>query len=234
MPHVLTTGVVVIPPHVQSVDDDNRYPLTVFVTDDDGGIGSISLTSLNIPSNGLFDGAQENIVTGKIKESGPFRLDDNGGDEGFVGMRFDLQQIPTEGAIIDSAFIQFTVDDTNEVLTDGPLTVTFVGELAENAKRYDKDDDRNLSSRIVTLASVEWVVPPWLGDGDDGAAQLTPDLREIIQEIVDHPGWNEGDAINIMIKLQTGDGERAAEHDDDDYITAPEIIIAYHSEEQLP
>ena len=97
---------------------------------------------------------EENIETGKMKESGPFLLHDSGGDEGFMGMRFAEQQIP-KGAIIDSAFIQFTVNDEQGVIND-PLTVTFVGESTAFAEAYDKEKDFDIKSLKKSLKTLEY------------------------------------------------------------------------------
>ena len=73
----------------------------------------------------------------------------------------------------------------------------------------------------------------WEEDNSRGPDQLTPDLKSLIQEIVDREGWVSGNALNIMIKEFAGLGERTVEHADDEYAHAPVITIFYHSAEGL-
>ena len=58
---------------------------------------------------------------------------------------------------------------------------------------------------------VTWEPSPWLKPKDRTPAQRTPNLAELVQEIVDREGWTENNAIAFII---TGTGERVAESRD--------------------
>jgi len=177
--------------------------------------------------NTMTDGAEENKSNGAMSLQGSFELHDDGGDGGYMGMRFTDLRIPKD-AEIESAKIQFTVDSFGNNST---LNVTFVGEDVDDSAPYDKDDAGNLSTRFIVnppTVSVPWDnVPHWVNTADRGSAQLTIDLAEIIQEIVSRDGWVGGNDLNIMITSTSGTGERHAENNDDEYAFAPELITSY-------
>ena len=119
-----------------------------------------------------------------------------------VGMRFADVALP-QGATITSAYVQFTVDET----TDTPTEVTVQGQASENAETFS-DTETGISSRPLTQASVSWSPAPWTQGGASGAEQQTTDLAPVIQEIVDQPGWQSGNALVIIME---GSGKRTAE-----------------------
>jgi hypothetical protein len=141
---------------------------------------------------------------------------------GYFGLRYTTVDIPP-GSSITSAFIQFHVDEVND---NGALTATLVGEAADDAAIFE-DIAFNITDRTPTSASVDWVMDAWLAEHDELAAQLSPDLKEIIQEIIDRPGWAENNALVIMKLGWTGTGERTAESRDGEIAAAAEITIIH-------
>lgn len=122
--------------------------------------------------------------------------------EQVIGLRFNGVTIP-QGATINSAFIQFTADETDDVLTN----LNIQGELAENAAAFTTEDN-NISTRTPTNAAVAWnEIPAWEQELEAGPNQQTPDLTAIVQEIVDQPGWAVGNAMGFIID---GEGKRVA------------------------
>ncbi|NIP83204.1 MAG: hypothetical protein GWM90_29825, partial [Gemmatimonadetes bacterium] len=55
---------------------------------------------------------------------------------------------------------------------------------------------------------VGWSPPDWPSVGASGAAQTTPDLAPLVQEIVNQSGWASGNALAFVV---TGSGTRTAE-----------------------
>jgi hypothetical protein len=147
------------------------------------------------------DDAEQTPSTGAI-DTDPTDLD-FGIDR--AGLRFTAVAIPPMATIL-SAHIQFTAD---QAFGDNGATVTnlaIIGEAADNAAPYTTTPF-NMTSRSATLAAVAWTPPAW-AINQSGPAQLTPDLRNIIQEIVDRPGWQSGNALAMQI---SGVGRREAE-----------------------
>jgi hypothetical protein len=111
------------------------------------------------------------------------------------GLRFAPVDVP-QGATINSA----------------KLTVVPVGGDDPNVNIYaDAVDDSsawnigngtfNVTGRAKTTASVSWVA------SNLGAAAVdSPDLKAIIQEVVNRPGWVSGNALSLVFEY-TGSGQ---------------------------
>jgi hypothetical protein len=133
-----------------------------------------------------------------------------------VGVRFAGVDLP-RGAVIRRAWIQFTAD---EVQSD-PTTLTIAAHDVDNAPKLGPSNF-NLTSRNPTAATVTWTPPPWLQVGEAADAQRTPDLRSLVQEVVDRPYWvGSGGALAFTIR---GTGHRAAVA----YDLNPNLAAALH------
>ncbi len=109
-----------------------------------------------------------------------------------TGLRFQNVGIP-KGATIDSAFL---ILHSHEGKTaDDVARITIVGEAADNAATYDLNT--LITDRLETSAFIMWeVAEKW----EIWEPYSTPDLKEIIQEIVDRGGWEYGNSMAIMLK----------------------------------
>ena len=116
-----------------------------------------------------------------------------------VGIRFSGLAIP-QAAAIQSAWIQFQADETSSVAT----TLTIEGEASDNAVPFTTGAN-NVGARPRTSAAVPWSPPAWSLVGEAGAAQQTPDLSAVVQQIVSRGGWLSGNALAFVI---TGSGSR--------------------------
>src|SRR5690606_37245339 len=135
-----------------------------------------------------------------------------------VGLRFANVTVPP-GATIVSATNQFQADE----VSSEPTSLTFWGEASGNAAAF-AEVDFNISSRAKTAASVLWSPPAWTTRGEAGAAQRTPALSALIQEIVARPDWQSGNALAILI---SGSGLRSAKAFDGSSEAAPLLQIEY-------
>ncbi|NNE70002.1 MAG: T9SS type A sorting domain-containing protein [Rhodothermales bacterium] len=81
---------------------------------------------------------------------------------------------------------------------------------------------------------MNWAIPHWVALDDEGADQLSADLKTIIQEIVDRGGWASGNDIAILATLSSGSGTRTAEAYDGEPAAAPEITITYTTDTTPP
>ncbi|MGF1557879.1 MAG: PQQ-dependent sugar dehydrogenase [Flavobacteriaceae bacterium] len=126
--------------------------------------------------------------------------DGNGGDQ-TVGLRFNNIAIPA-GAIVESAYLQFTVDEVSTMAT----SLSIRGEAADNPETF-KIDDFNVTARPVTSASVTWNPPNWNVVGASGTDQRSPNLASIVQELVSRPGFRQNSSMAFIIR---GTGKRTA------------------------
>jgi len=135
-----------------------------------------------------------------------------------VGMRFQNIQIPPDSTIT-CADIQFTVDEKNSIAT----SLTINGEDVDNAIKFSSSNN-NISNRIKTTASVGWSPAPWTTIGAAGPDQSTPDIKSVVQEIIDRQGWSQGNALAVII---TGTGERTAESYNGSHDKAPLLRVSF-------
>ena len=135
-----------------------------------------------------------------------------------VGIRFAPVNVP-KGAIIDSAWVQFTVDETNS----NPCNVQVYAEDGNNALPF-YDLPNNIAARNRTTEVVNWDVPNWSSGNLSGPSQATPNLKTLVQKVVNRSGWNAG---NAMVFIFEGTGTRAAYAYDGDANKAPVLHITW-------
>ncbi|MEE9265942.1 MAG: hypothetical protein V3V86_04355, partial [Gammaproteobacteria bacterium] len=114
------------------------------------------------------------------------------------GMRFT--DIPvTKGQKILEARIVFAADSSQS----GATTLRFRGETSADAAVF-VDAPNNISKRIRTTASVDWVP----ADQTAGAQYTSPDLSAIVQEIINGAGWLPGNALALFEEHVSGGARR--------------------------
>ena len=136
-----------------------------------------------------------------------------------VGMRFVGLNIP-QGATISNAYIQFTVEDNNDV---DPCQVTIYGQASDDAPTFTTDN-HNITNRPLTTAAINWSPSGWPNIAETGLGQQTVDIAALIQEIVNRSGYTASSAIAILIN---GNGRRTAESYDGAPNLAPELCVTY-------
>jgi uncharacterized repeat protein (TIGR02543 family) len=182
---------------------------------------------LPFPISSSSDDAEEDESdTSMYLDSTDLEMVDESGSSSnrqLVGLRFTGLTIP-KGVNITGAYIQFTCDDDNT----GSTSLTIKAEDTDNSPTFTSGSG-NISSRTTTSASVSWSPPAWTIIGEAGAAQQTPDISSLIQEVIDRPGYSYGNPITIII---TGSGEREAEAYDG--TAAPVLYIKAESSTPQP
>jgi hypothetical protein len=113
-----------------------------------------------------------------------------------AGLRFEDIGIPSD-AEIESAHLELM----SAKKAKGVAELTIQGEASGDASPLGGAGD--LAARVKTSASASWNVPVWPAAG---FTDKTPDLAAVLGEIVDEPGWAEGNAITLLF---TGTGKRS-------------------------
>lgn len=171
-------------------------------------------------SSGLDD-VEEDAAGAVYFDSSDIELVDdptfNGTDQ-TVGLRFTGLDVP-QGATITGAYLQFQSDETD----GGTVAVEIRAQASDDAGAFTADTG-DLSTRATTSNSIDWSPAAWTSVGAAEFDQRTPDLSEIVQEIIDRPGWTADGAVAFII---TGTGERTAESFDGNPNAAPLLHIEY-------
>ena len=146
--------------------------------------------------------------------------------EQHVGLNFPNIHIPREAKIV-AAYLQFTADAADQNYHPADLRIT---AHATDFSNGIAPTPFNFSARIRTEASVRWQPEIWTTVSESGPRQRTPDLRAIVQEIVDRPGWQAG---NRMMLLLEGEGGRSAFSKSGSPTEAPVLLIEYEPASQI-
>ena len=189
-----------------------QYILKVVATDNKGSSTTkeISITvqngtthTISVQINSGNDDAEERISDGDMDlTSTDLELITDGSDAQEVGLRFNNVNIPF-GAAIDTAYIQFTTDESQTE----PTNLTIHGEAVDSAAAFTSTDF-DVSSRTTTMASTDWSPPGWTTVNAAGTDQQTPNLDTVVQEVIDRPGWKTNNPMAFII---TGTGHRTAD-----------------------
>ena len=133
-----------------------------------------------------------------------------------VGLRFRNIGLPSD-AFFHQAYVQFTVDETASTETALTLSAEATDDAAPFTTRLGDLGDRSQGSHAV-----EWSPPPWGTVGARNEEQRSPDLSQILEEVVQREGWQPGNAIALFIH---GSGQRVAEAFDGESASAARLIV---------
>ena len=139
-----------------------------------------------------------------------------------VGLRFNSVALPAGSLILD-AYLQFTAYKNTTAATN----LSIYGQLTENAPPFNTTK-KNVSNRVKTSANVKWAPSGWLSAGASEADQRSPDLKAIIQEIIDLSGWKSGNSMAFII---SGTGNRSAVAYEAAQSNAAKLVIKYSAPE---
>lgn len=117
-----------------------------------------------------------------------------------VGLRFQSVVVPN-GATIAAAYLRFVGKDT---ASSGTENADIYGEDVDNSSVFAASTN-NLTGRTKTTAKVDW---DGVAGTSGGVLQSTPDIKTIVQEIVDRGSWASGNAMTFIIAPGGSDATR--------------------------
>ena len=181
---------------------------------------------IDAPIRNISDDAEEDVMNGQMNlRSSDLEMAFDRDDQQLIGLRFTNINL-LQGAKIDSAFIQFAVDDVNTEAT----SLLIEGELSSNSETFSTSDN-NISARLRTTSTIAWNdVPDWDVRFEVGPNQRTPDIGSIVQELVDQGNWIAGNAMTFIIG---GSGTRNAISFDNGDNLPPRLLI-YTNVTEIP
>ncbi|MBK8566519.1 MAG: T9SS type A sorting domain-containing protein [Saprospiraceae bacterium] len=165
--------------------------------------------TVRIQTTGLDGGVEVSTDDAEQKNNEIDKLYDDDLDIGWegdefnvvsTGLRYRGVNVP-KGATIDSAFIEIWAHED-----EGDLAiVTIYAEASDNPVTYNETDlisDRpRTTANVVWNCDEEWTI--W-------EQYRTPDLKALVQEVVDRDGWQQGNAMAFYL---TGQDQGASDDD---------------------
>lgn len=182
---------------------------------------SYSQSTLSVSINAADDDMEEFINSSLIDPgSSDLEMTTEGGGPQIIGLRFNSIALP-KGAVISHAYLLFGADEANTE----PTSLIIKGQAADNPGTFTTTD--KVSTRPLTTDSVQWNnIPAWAVD-DYTNAQKTPDLKNIVQSIINRTGWAKNNSMVFVLK---GTGKRVADaFDEAGPSTKPaKLVVEYY------
>jgi len=206
-----------------------QYQISIIATDNDGLTSCMDMAAIRLMNSTNFTYSSKiNTTTDDAEEYSNGYMDllnwdiDLGYNGYTCGFRFQNVNIPPN-ATITQAYIQFTADEVKNNTT----SLTIFGEKNAQARTFFTNSN-DISNRPKTNNRVDWFAAPWTQVGANGSAQSTPNLKNIMQEIIDLNDYTFESPFAFIIE---GSGYRVSETFDGDSINAPVLHYSYTIEE---
>jgi hypothetical protein len=170
------------------------------------------------------DDAEENLSNNKVSSTSSdleLTYDDEGSMNQYIGMRFQSINIP-QGTTIKSAVLEFQCDEASS----GAGSVQIWGEDIDNAPTFLSGTGGNITNRILTSNFAPWTFgSAW----SVGTKYNSSDFKNVIQEIVDRPGWVANNNLVIVINssLTSNANSRIAVAYDPSGLNAAKLYVTY-------
>lgn len=175
---------------------DNGAVLSFSYSDGDAALDDSCTTASTVRQVTAGDNdASEQINNGSLSVSGnTLSLGKVSGQDQIIGLRFDSLNLPA-GSRILAAHVAFTARNND---SGGGVQLTIRGESVGTAAPFatGQHSISNRQQNSGTTASVSWNPGGW----SQGSIYETPDLRAIIQEIVDRPDWQNKNALALFLQ----------------------------------
>ncbi len=176
-----------------------------------GGMNAVLADTLDVRVNASADDASQTGTTVDLSSSSLNLANDD-----WVGQRFTDVTVP-QGSYIISAYVTLTASAHDS----GKFSTSIYGESVDDSTAFTTAGS-NISNRARTSAVVTWSTS---GNWKSGNVVSSPDLRTVVQEIVNRSGWVSGN--NLSILFQKGQDNRHVCSYDGDPSQAPLLHIEY-------
>lgn len=141
-----------------------------------------------------------------------------------IGLRFRSITIP-KNATITKAYLQFTADESNSA--GASLEIA----LHNNGNSPEFSSSNNVSGRAVFSNKVAWNPSSW-SSNQSGTAQRSPDLKAMMQSLVNKNDWASGNNLSFIIRgtgnsLTSTSAKRVADSYEGGASKAARLVIEY-------
>ncbi len=136
-----------------------------------------------------------------------------------MGIR--IENVPiSQGATILEAYLELTSYDDD----GGSMFFDIYGHDIDNSNAFINSSS-NISNRTKTTSNVRWTPVDWV----DNAVYRSPDITDVIQEIVDRSGWSAGNALSLILESSSSSTDRDAYTYDGSTSKAPKLVVKIQS-----
>lgn len=146
----------------------------------------------------------------------------SGADNYGAGFRFNLVDVPA-GAIIDRAVLRL-----KSTATVNSVLLKVYGVDADNTNTFANSAGNRVYGRTQTTAAVDWD-----DDWVDAEWMESPDIKTIVQEIVDRPAWTRFSSLTLLVLDDGSTALAQAESFDGDTLSAAILEITYSYGESI-
>ena len=141
-----------------------------------------------------------------------------------IGLRFRSVRLP-KNATITRAYLQFTADESNSAGSELEVSL----HDSNNSPVFSSSN--KVSTRNTFSSKVTWRPQAW-SSNQSGSAQRTPDLKSMVQSLVNKSGWVSGNNVSFIIKgkgnsLTSTSAKRVADSYEGGASKAARLIVEY-------
>ncbi len=139
--------------------------------------------------SGLDDG--EEFPSGQVRlNSQDIEMIENLGGSTTAGLRFTNINLPPD-AVINQARLKFIAEE----IQTGSANLNIHGDFSGDTAPLEALNN-NITQRPLTNTSINWIPEPW---PVIGAEHVSPDLSDLMTEIITQSSWEAGNAITFII-----------------------------------
>lgn len=151
------------------------------------------------------DDAEEEPGESTYLHSSDLEMVEDAGQWDYQLSALRFRRLPfASGVKIKNAYIQFSAAARN----DEPTELVF---QAEDSGHSPSLVEVKIADRKSGAASVTWQPKRWHPGRIRSRDQRSPDIAALVQEVLDHPGWQAGNALTVIV---SGSGVRVAHASD--------------------
>ncbi|WP_281987546.1 InlB B-repeat-containing protein [Aquimarina aggregata] len=141
-----------------------------------------------------------------------------------VGLRFRALDIP-KNATITNAYLQFTADESNGASASLEIS------LHDSSNSPAFSSSNNVSNRVTFSEKVTWNPQSW-SSNQNGNAQRSPNLKGMVQSLVNKSSWVSGNNLSFIIRgkgnsLTNTSAKRVADSYEGGAAKAARLIVEY-------
>ncbi len=143
-----------------------------------------------------------------------------------IGLRFRSVGVP-KNATVTSAYLQFTADESNSAATELEIS------LHDSSNSPAFSNSNKVSNRNTFSSKVTWEPQSW-SSNQNGSAQRTPNLKTMVQSLVNKSNWSSGNNVSFIIRgkgvsLTSTSAKRVADSYEGGSSKAARFIVNYTS-----